>query len=1010
MSDDAADREPASSCPDCGKEIPGFAPMGLCPTCLITNDAGPEGVTLPVGPLPSPATFVPPSPDELSAALPNYEVEELVGRGGMGAVYRASQTRLGRTVAIKVLPTHVATELQFAERFEREARAMASLQHPHIVGVHDFGEAVTAAGVEFLYLVMEFVDGSDLHRVIRAGPMGAAEALRIAGQVSDALQYAHDHGVVHRDIKPANVMLTREGEVKVADFGLAKLVDDALDAGGGLLTVTNVSMGTPGYVAPETLREGSRAADHRVDIYALGVMLHEMLTQQVPIGVCDPPSKRNPGLDHRLDTVVETAMRAEPDQRYQQASDLVAELSAIAKREARRSTQAPGVRVKSITAAIRIAAAVGLVVSAGGAAWWWAVRPVDTPKAASASPAPAILRPSIDLPPALAAMKERGGRLRSWSRLEEQRLSADTVDSIDDFVRAEISGSSGDFWRAWTRDDLLRGSQEDKEGRTDLADAAAGLLVTRSGNVEVARGNDGLRPLAETFPEGLAVSISQGWHNTSKATWLLVRAQDGSVHPLTPKVEAMPASWKIVSDRLGQLEDVVAADSAYSFGMVLREGGELLCWTLEREEPFSPVPDEIENVASISCGNGNFLALSGDGKLWNWDGNGEFYADVPDFAQRVVAIRTNRSSARGNAAQLEDGSWAAWGIPDGDEFEKRIAELGRAVDLSFDVEARVGRARLLWIEPVEARATEPASAEVPALDLPPPLAAMKERGGRLRAWGEIEEETLSRVDGITDLVEVGSVNSGKWVALRKTGEVISPVGEFQRKSGIQTMRIGYTSGILIDREGVATYQTQNFAPNAIPFEIPFYDIVDANCDGNSFAAFVEASGKVRFLEDPSKIQDQHAQSLADAREFLMAQGNVMRLDKAEGWIILDRDGGVSFSERNSFRRKSGLPPVVDVAVGNNLYLALDESGAVHCWGSSPTTGKQPGDLSPAVAVQAHGAIAAAQLEDGTWRGWGDNSHGVVEQINSIGPAIAVDFTERRLYWIEPTEEVNRPEP
>ncbi len=255
----------------------------------------------------------------LAALFPEYEVASVIGRGGMGAVYRAHDPRLDRPVAIKVLPPHLRADPAFAERFAREARTLAKLQHPHILTVFDYGER---EGLPFL--VTEFVDGLDLRRLMAAERIDPAEALRIVPQVCDALQYAHERGVVHRDIKPENILIDTRGHVKVADFGIARLL--GVQAQALPLTSTNATLGTPHYTAPEVLR--GHDFDHRADIFGLGVVLYELLTGLVPLGHFRAPSERA-GTDPRLDAVVARALRDEPQDRYQRVSDLRADLEGL---------------------------------------------------------------------------------------------------------------------------------------------------------------------------------------------------------------------------------------------------------------------------------------------------------------------------------------------------------------------------------------------------------------------------------------------------------------------------------------------------------------------------------------------------------------------------------------------------------------------------------------------------------------------------------------------------------
>ena len=304
------------TCPSCGKTLPPEAPLGLCPECLIKTAFN-------TGTAPGAATgtagFTPPAIGEIQPLFPQLEILELVGRGGMGAVYKARQPHLDRLVALKILPPAAAGDPAFADRFNREARALARLQHPRIVTVHDFG---VAGGLH--YLVMEYVEGANLRQVQRSGGLSPAQALRIVPEICEALQYAHDRGIVHRDIKPENLLLDRDGHVKITDFGIAKLVGPS--AGSTFLTGADV-VGTPHYMAPEQI-ERPADVDHRADIYSLGVVFYEMLTGELPIGRFAPPSSRVQ-VDVRLDDVVLRSLEKEPARRYQQVSQVKTQLDTI---------------------------------------------------------------------------------------------------------------------------------------------------------------------------------------------------------------------------------------------------------------------------------------------------------------------------------------------------------------------------------------------------------------------------------------------------------------------------------------------------------------------------------------------------------------------------------------------------------------------------------------------------------------------------------------------------------
>jgi signal peptidase I len=226
----------------------------------------------------------------------------------------------------------IAGDPAFAERFTREARAMALLSHPHIVTVHDFGQTTlrrpSSGEGPLYYFLMEYVDGLNLRQLLDANQLSPAEAMAIVPQICDALQYAHDAGVVHRDIKPENILLDRKGEVKIADFGLAKLVGRPSQGPAEHLTGEGQVMGTPHYMAPEQT-EHPQTVDHRADIYSLGVVFYQMLTGELPLGRFAPPSKKV-HIDVRLDEIVLRALEKEPELRFQQASHLKTEIETIA--------------------------------------------------------------------------------------------------------------------------------------------------------------------------------------------------------------------------------------------------------------------------------------------------------------------------------------------------------------------------------------------------------------------------------------------------------------------------------------------------------------------------------------------------------------------------------------------------------------------------------------------------------------------------------------------------------
>ena len=310
-------------CPQCGSPLKESAPAGLCPNCLMALNLKTE--TAFTGD--SPAAQAPLPPEQIAPHFPQLEILECLGRGGMGVVYKARQKALNRLVALKLLAPERVHDARFAERFSREAQALASLNHPNIVTIHDFGQA---GG--FYFLLMEYVDGANLRQLLRERKFSPEEALAIVPPLCDALQFAHDRGIVHRDIKPENLLLDKTGRVKIADFGIAKMLGLAAEgqpaAPAPGQTATQAALGTPGYSAPEQVATPQRV-DSRADIYSLGVVFYEMLTGELPGKPIEPPSKKV-HIDVRLDDVVLRALEKEPERRYQQASQIKTDVETIA--------------------------------------------------------------------------------------------------------------------------------------------------------------------------------------------------------------------------------------------------------------------------------------------------------------------------------------------------------------------------------------------------------------------------------------------------------------------------------------------------------------------------------------------------------------------------------------------------------------------------------------------------------------------------------------------------------
>ncbi len=312
----------SKTCSTCGKLVPADAPEGLCPNCLLESGfRTPDSMAAsPISTSGYGGNFVPPQPAKLGEQFSQLEILELLGQGGMGAVYKARQKKLDRMVALKILPVETGNTPAFAERFNREAKALARLSHPNLITVHDYGEV---GGL--FYFIMEYVDGRNLRQMMHQRQLSPRDSLDIVPQVCDALQYAHDEGVVHRDIKPENIMIDKRGRVKIADFGLAKLLHT--QPTDFALTGSRQMMGTPHYMAPEQM-ERPLEVDHRADIFSLGVVFYELLTSELPLGRFAPPSKKV-RIDRRLDDIVLRALTKEPEQRYQRVSEIKSAVDSV---------------------------------------------------------------------------------------------------------------------------------------------------------------------------------------------------------------------------------------------------------------------------------------------------------------------------------------------------------------------------------------------------------------------------------------------------------------------------------------------------------------------------------------------------------------------------------------------------------------------------------------------------------------------------------------------------------
>jgi serine/threonine protein kinase len=553
------------------------------------------------------------------ARLGPYEITSLLGVGGMGEIYRARDTRLAREVAVKVLPAALASDPDKLKRFEQEARAASSLNHPHIVALYDVGREEGLA-----YLVTELLEGQTLAERIDHGHVPVRKALDYAVQTARGLAAAHERGIFHRDVKPANLFLTTDGQLKILDFGLAKLAGPVVGmsgvAGAAPATMPGLAMGTVGYMSPEQVR--GEAVDFRSDQFSLGCVVYELLTGEAPFrrptgaqtlaavleDEPEPIVARNPRVPAPIVWIVERCLAKDAQERYAATRDLVRDLELAATRLSAASADRPAAIPKPRRSArARLVAAAALVALVAAAAWWWRPRSAPVPVARFLTYSGRDSSPCASPDGRTVVFSSmRDGRRRLWLKQLATGSELPLTDGEDDNPRFSADGSTLLFSRTQgSRVSLYRMPPVGGEPRRLLDDALYGdfapdgrricfvrQFLDRGGEMTSVVGTadfDGgrVRELnrfpgralvhPRWSPDGKTLALSQNPLQVGEPTRIaLVDPQTGAVRWLTPAVTAgiSPGSLVWAGARkvaYSQPESVVGVQTGTSSRIILQD-------------------------------------------------------------------------------------------------------------------------------------------------------------------------------------------------------------------------------------------------------------------------------------------------------------------------------------------------------------------------------------------------------------------------------------------------------
>ncbi|MDF1756245.1 MAG: WD40 repeat domain-containing serine/threonine protein kinase [Verrucomicrobiales bacterium] len=597
--------------------------------------------------------------EDLAPKFPDLEIIKLIGKGGMGRVFLAKQKSLGRHVALKILRSRSKRDVTASERFTREARAMAEVSHPNIVTVYDFDER---DGLQFL--LMEYIEGSSLSELLKNGALDLEVALPLISQICNAVDCAHRLGILHRDIKPGNILVSKDGDVKVTDFGLAKSLGALWDYS---LTTENEGFGTPLYMAPEQ-RTSAKETDVKSDIFSLAVLFYEMLTGHIPTG----GNQKVSGQSSKYKKLHQTILRGlnpDPESRPNSAVEFTEAVESYQSKVARSR--------KSRKMGIWFGAALLVLL---GIVLWLNQREVEgTPiaRAPTAGEVKAIKQvtekymmriPEIDLPP--GALYHWTPALGSGSRRVARELSNFFELEVSVFFPRTISGYMTDGT-------VLRVKPPPDAMGTRMLTATWSLTVENT-----------LRALSVTkqphhFRDDIIPDDVQFIQGGARFTTVLTR--DGRLHfAVDPEVrDSLDKLFKEVEAE----SEIVEIDGYSQVGLFLRADGTISGWDSGEVKMIRDISDK-NNWKDIACGPLHFVGVDQDGKVEVWKVKQDNYnpvlaalLEVPDFqSKKPVRVESDVDLI---AVQFSDGSWQAWGAEKNADLIRKISEIGPTRDICF---------------------------------------------------------------------------------------------------------------------------------------------------------------------------------------------------------------------------------------------------------------------------------------------------------------------------------------